>query len=63
MSTPSDTERCPYCRRLVRVMPVVNGTPTPQEMEAMERGELRVRDSVHGFHSTAWACSDCGAEW
>jgi DNA-directed RNA polymerase subunit RPC12/RpoP len=63
MAAENDLERCPYCERRVRLLPVIYGTPTPQEMEAMERGEVRIRGRVPGFHDAHWACSDCGAEW
>ena len=55
---------CPECGAHA-TMPIMYGFPTPETVEAVQRGELRVVIGGCGVDDSnpSWACPDCKSRW
>lgn len=54
-------EVCPQCGG--RVVDILYGEPTPEAMEAIERGELMLGGCIVSEDAPEWQCVKCGQHY
>lgn len=54
--------RCPQCGEAT-VVAVMYGFPTPEAVEAADRGEVEIGGCIVEDDNPTWRCRQCGRSW